>query len=66
LISGQRILARTNHHARNEGERFGRTAEGLAVLHVTADEETGEVSSIAVLSRHGAIPEQFEEEIRSL
>jgi len=66
LVPAQRVPARTKHHALQEGERLGRTAEGVAVIHVTADDETGEVSSIAVLSRHGAIPEQFEEEIRSL
>ena len=46
--------------------RLGRTAEGLAVIHVTADDETGEVSALEVLARHGEIPEAFEEEIRAL
>jgi len=36
------------------------------VIHVTADDETGEVSELAVLARHGAIPEEFEEQIRAL
>ncbi|MNL79360.1 hypothetical protein D3C87_2059480 [compost metagenome] len=49
-----------------EGERIGRSAEGVAVVHVVADDETGEVASIAVLARHGAIPEEFEEQIRAL
>ena len=66
LVPGQRVPARTKHHALNDGERLGRTAEGGAVIHVTADDETGEVSMLAVLARHGLIPEEFEELIRAL
>lgn len=66
LVPAQRVLAKTKHHALNEGERLGRTAEGVAVIHVTADDETGEVSELSVLARHGAIPEEFEEQIRAL
>ncbi|KPF73209.1 hypothetical protein IP69_00050 [Bosea sp. AAP35] len=66
LVPGQRTLARTKHHALLDGERVGRTAEGLAVIHVTADDETGEVSALAVLARHGLIPEEFEEQIRAM
>lgn len=65
LVPGQRVLAKTKHHALNEGERLSRTTEGVAVIHVTAD-ETGEVSDLAVLTRHGAISEEFEEQIRAL
>jgi hypothetical protein len=64
--AGPRVPAKTKHHALRDGERLGRTAEGLAVIHVTADDETGEVSALAVLARHGEIPEAFEEEIRGL
>jgi hypothetical protein len=66
LVPAQRVAAKTKHHALNEGERLGRTAEGVAVIHVTADDETGEVSTLDVLARHGAIPEEFEEQIRAL
>lgn len=66
LVPGQRVPAMTKHHALRDGERLGRTAEGLAVIHVTADDETGEVSALAGLVRHGEIPEPFEEEIRAL
>jgi len=66
LVPAQRVPAKTKRHALNEGERLGRTAEGVAVLHVVADDETGEVASIDVLARHGAIPEEFEEQIRAL
>lgn len=66
LIPSQRVPAKTKHHALNEGECLGRTAEGVAVVHVVADDETGEVASIDVLARHGAIPEEFEEQIRAL
>ncbi len=66
LVPAQRVPAKTKHHALNEGERLGKTAEGVAVIHVTADDETGEVSELAVLARHGAIPEEFEEQIRAL
>jgi len=66
LVPCQRVPAKSRHHALNEGERLGRTAEGVAVIHVTADDETGEVSMLDVLARHGAIPEEFEEQIRSL
>lgn len=58
--------AKTKHHALNEGERPGRTAEGVAVIRLTADDETGEISSLDVLARHGAIPDEFEEQIRAL
>ena len=60
------LPAKTMHHVLRDGERLGRTAEGLAVLHVTADDETGEVSALDVLARHGLIPEEFEEQIRAL
>ena len=66
LVPAQRVLAKSRHQALNEGERIGRTAEGVAVIHVTADDETGEVSVLDVLARHGAIPEEFEEQIRAL
>jgi hypothetical protein len=66
LVPGQRVLAKTRQQALNDGERMARTAEGLAVIHVTADDETGEVSSLSVLARHGLIPEEFEEQIRAL
>ncbi|RDJ21072.1 hypothetical protein DWF00_07580 [Bosea caraganae] len=66
LAPGQRVPAKTKHHALADGERMARTAEGVAVIHVVADDETGEASSITVLARHGAIPEEFEEQIRAL
>ncbi|MBN9453285.1 MAG: hypothetical protein J0I42_15155 [Bosea sp.] len=66
LVPGQRVLAKTKPHALNEGERLSRSAEGVAVIHVTADDETGEVSDLEVLARHGAIPQEFEEQIRAL
>ncbi|AMJ63252.1 hypothetical protein [Bosea sp. PAMC 26642] len=66
LVPSQRVASKTKHHALRDGERLGRTAEGLAVVHVVADDDTGEVSSIEVLARHGAIPEEFEEQIRAL
>ncbi len=66
LVPAQRVPAKTKHHAMQEGERLGRTTEGVAVIHVTADDETGEVSALYVLARHGAIPEEFEEQIRAL
>lgn len=66
LVPAQRVPAKTKHHALNEGERMGRTAEGVAVIQVSADHETGEVSALEVLARHGAIPEEFEEQIRAL
>jgi hypothetical protein len=66
LVPSQRIVARTKHHALNDGARLGRTVEGVAVVHVVADDETGEVSALEVLARHGAIPEEFEEQVRAL
>lgn len=66
LVPGQREPAETRHHVLNEGERLRRTAEGVAVIHVTADDETGEVSALDVLARNGLIPEEFEEHIRAL
>ena len=65
LVASQRVPAKTKHHALDEGERLGRTAEGLAVVHVVADDEISEVASIDVLARHGAIPGEFEEQIRA-
>lgn len=65
-MPAQRVLSKTRHHALSDGERMARTAEGLAVMHVVADDETGELSSISVLARYGAIPDEFEEQIRAL
>lgn len=65
LVPGQRVLAKTKHHALQDGERLARTAEGVAVVHVVADDETGEVASIEVLARHGEIPDEFDEQIRA-
>lgn len=44
LVPAQRVPAKTKHHALNDGERLARTAEGVAVIHVVADDETGEVA----------------------
>jgi hypothetical protein len=65
LAKGQATPARTRHHALNDAQRIATRAEGVAVLHVVADDETGEVCSIDVLARHGNIPDAFEEEIRA-
>lgn len=65
LVPGQRVPSTTKHHALRDGERLGRSVEGLAVIHVSADDETGEVSTLKVLARHGEIPEEFEEQIRA-
>lgn len=65
LTKGPAQSARTRHHALIDAERIATRAEGVAVIHVVADDETGEVSSIDVLARHGSIPEAFEEEIRA-
>ncbi len=65
LLPGQSVPAKTKHHALQDGERLARTAEGVAVVHVVADDETGEVASIDVLARHGEIPDEFEEQIRA-
>lgn len=65
-MPSQRVPAKTKHHALNEGERLGRTDEGVAVICVTADDETGEVSALGVLARYCAIPDEFEEQIRAL
>ncbi len=66
LVPAQRVRAKTKHHALNECERMVRTAAGVAVIHVTADDETGEVSGFDVLACHGAIPDEFEEQIWAL
>lgn len=65
-MPGQRVTSNPRDHALNDGERMVRTAKGLAVMDVVADDETGEVSAIAVLARHDEIPGEFEEEIRAL
>jgi hypothetical protein len=65
LVPGPRAPGRTKHHALNDAERLAKRAEGVAVIHVVADDETGEVTSIDVLARHGMIPEEFEEQIRA-
>ncbi len=66
LVPAQRVPAKTQHPALTDGERIGRSAERVAVIHVVADDETGEIASIEVLARHGAILEEFEEQIRAL
>lgn len=66
LVPGQRAPGRTKHHALSDAERLAKRAEGVAVIHVVADDETGEVSSINVLARHGLIPDEFEEGIRAV
>ncbi|GAU86697.1 hypothetical protein [Bosea sp. BIWAKO-01] len=65
LVPGNKMPAKTKHHALRDAERLAVRAEGVAVIHVVADDETSEVSSIEVLARHGAIPEEFEEGIRA-
>ena len=65
LMPGQRVPAKTKHHALQDGERLARTAEGVAVVPVVADDETGEVASIEVIARHGEIPDEFDEQIRA-
>jgi hypothetical protein len=66
LVPGTATKAQTKHHALRDGERIAARAEGVAIIHVVADDETGEVSSIGVLERHGLIPEEFEEQVRAV
>lgn len=65
LVPGTATKAMTRHHALRDGERIAGRAEGVAVIHVVADDETGETSSISVLARHGMIPDEFEEQVRA-
>lgn len=65
LVPGTTSKGKTKHHALRDGERIAGRAEGVAVIHVVADEETGETSSIEVIARHGQIPDEFEEGIRA-
>lgn len=64
LVPTSPVKARTRQHALASATELARRAEGVAVLHVVADDETGEVSHVNILARHGAIPDDFEDQVR--
>jgi hypothetical protein len=59
LVPGQKDVAPTANGAIKRAEALASRTPGTAALAVTADDETGEVSAIAILGQWGQVPDDF-------
>ncbi|MCF4130186.1 hypothetical protein [Methylobacterium sp. SyP6R] len=57
LRPGSRDVAPTESEALNRAEAIARRVPGTAALRVVADDETGELQSVAILGQFGEVPE---------
>ena len=64
LIPGDRELAPTEHGALKKAEAMSGRMPGTAALKVVADDETGELESVAILGQFGDVPEDFAESLQ--
>ena len=61
-----RSEARSEAHALYQAEHIAVRKAGAAVIAITADEETGEVSEAKILARYGDVPDDLSQLIRGL
>jgi len=63
LRPGARDVAPTENGALKRAEAIARRMPGTAALRIVADDETGELESVAILSQFGEVPEDFAEQV---
>ncbi|MGX7709474.1 hypothetical protein [Methylobacterium sp. Gmos1] len=59
LRRGNRDVAPTESGALKRAEAIARRMPGTAALRIVADDETGELESVAILRQFGEVPEDF-------
>lgn len=63
LTPGRPITARDEFDAVERAKVLGERLKGVAALRFVSDRVTGELMEAAVLSQHGAVPEDLAERI---
>jgi hypothetical protein len=63
LVPTSKTEARSEAHALYQAERIAARKAGAAVIRITADDETGEVSEAKVLTRFGDVPDDLDQQI---
>ena len=64
LRPGQRDVAPTESGALKRAEAIAGRQPGSAALRVVADDETGELESVAILGMFGEVPDDFAERMQ--
>lgn len=59
LTPGDREVTGTESGALKKAQAMAARLPGTAALRVVADDETGEVESVAILESFGAVPDDF-------
>ncbi|WP_336485984.1 hypothetical protein [Methylobacterium nigriterrae] len=65
LSPGDRETAPTESGALKKAGAMAKRVPGTAALKVVADDETGELESVAILGQFGEVPEDFAESLQS-
>ncbi|AWB20849.1 hypothetical protein DA075_07920 [Methylobacterium currus] len=63
LRPGNRDVAPTENGALKRAEAIAGRMPGAAALRIVADDETGELESVAILGQFGEVPEDFAEQV---
>ena len=66
LVPLPKSEARSEAHALYQAEHIAARKAGAAVIAITANEETGEVSEAKILARYGDVPDDLSQLIRGL
>lgn len=64
LVPGAKDVAPTENGAIKRAEALVTRMPGSAAISVVADDETGEVASIAIIQTFGEVPDDFADSIR--
>ncbi len=56
-------MAPTESGALKRAEAIAKRMPGTAALRIVADDETGELESVAILGQFGEVPEDFAEQV---
>ncbi|KMO40814.1 hypothetical protein VQ02_07055 [Methylobacterium variabile] len=64
LRPGARDVAPTESGALKRAEAIAGRMPGAAALRIVADDETGELESVAILGQFGEIPDDFAESLQ--
>jgi hypothetical protein len=64
LRPGQRDVAPTESGALKRAEAIAGRMPGSTALRIVADDETGELESVAILGKFGEVPDDFAESLQ--
>lgn len=65
LVPTAKTEARNEAQARSQAEQVAGRKGGAAVIALTLDTETGEVSAAKILARFGAVPDDLDQLVES-